>query len=256
MNDDELESLLYKVSLREPGPGFLEAGLARLRRPRTRPWIHATWALAAGLTLSAALNLYFYTVHSNDPAKSDGSSLLLSVSQSALLVSAGSPAMKFLCLIRTPVIVDDNFQLGELNGFGEWVSLEIASFFDISFSLVPLHDWQNIGSYSEGTVEIALPDDHLLKVSGVGLGPQGVRNGGPLPVYGRVVPSRLNGGNVNTNAAQNSNRYAAAIQNNLNLASGSNPFRNQWRITTGFDTALSPTLVQTLSPYLDNNRCG
>ena len=255
MTEDELEKLLTAARLTAPTEDFLATGMARIHSapaPRSLPW---GWAVAAALCISVTLNLWYFLAESPQPGNSAPS---VAVSEAGSLpyaaLPAGSPAMRFLCLIRTPVIVDDNFQLGELNGFGEWLVLEISSLADISLSLNSLRDWQEIGSWDNGTIELNLPDNHLLKIAGVGLGPNDIRSGNSLPVYGEV---RVNNERVLTaDDAVPQTAYPAALRNNVNLATSSNPFRNRWRVTTGFDTALSPNLIQSLGPLLDSNRCG
>jgi hypothetical protein len=165
--------------------------------------------------------------------------------------------LNFLCFTKTSVIVDNNFCLGELTGFGEWAMIEIPEFFRISLSLVPIRDWEPVGEYEDGEISIVLEDAHLLSLVGMGLGPAGQSREGPITVYGELAKIQSAATDQDELTSPNSDpQFPAAIRTNVSLAIAANPYRTINRASLGVDSLIDPVLRNLIEPMLTSGKCG
>ncbi len=102
-------------------------------------------------------------------------------------ISQDNFGLNHFCLKNSALIINDNFYIGKLTGFGERVQLRMTEFYDIDFSLKPLRDWQQIGVYQDGIIKIDVDDKNILEMLSIGIGPSGYQKGGPFKVYGKIV---------------------------------------------------------------------
>ena len=102
-------------------------------------------------------------------------------------VSKDSFGLNHMCFKNSAMIINDNFYIGKLTGFGEWTQLRMTNFYDIDVSLMPLKDWKPIGIYRDGIIKIDVDDDNILELLSIGIGPSGYQKGGPFIVYGKIV---------------------------------------------------------------------
>ena len=94
--------------------------------------------------------------------------------------------LNHFCFKNSAMIIDDNFYIGKLQGFAERIEIRLPNFYDIDVALKPLNDWQKIGVYQDGVINIDVDENHILTLLNVGIGPSGYKKGGPFVVYGKV----------------------------------------------------------------------
>jgi len=130
----------------------------------------------------------------------EGARLLLNLSPrpvppalEPVALEADAFGLNFLCLKRSAIVVDNAFFLSSVSGFGRNIKVRIPGLADVTMSLVEFEeaDWEPIGTYEHGLIEVDLGSGHLLSVHGARYGPEGSDMGGPFTVFGAVrAPSR------------------------------------------------------------------
>ncbi len=94
--------------------------------------------------------------------------------------------LNHFCFKNSAMIIDDNYYIGKLQGFAERIEIRLPNFYDIDIALKPLNDWQQIGVYQDGVINIDVDENHILTLLNVGIGPSGYKKGGPFVVYGKM----------------------------------------------------------------------
>lgn len=105
---------------------------------------------------------------------------------SPIKLSIDNFGLNHFCFKNSAMIIDDNFYIGKLQGFAERVEIRLPDFYDIDVALKPMRDWQPIGVYQDGVINIDVGENHILTLLNVGIGPSGYQKGGPFKVYGKL----------------------------------------------------------------------
>ena len=291
-SSNELERRLQALTLVAPAKTYVARARAIVNAGST---FSGTWqlqfrqGLALVLILSLGINLLQFL--QTDSAMQTGldvdaynSSALWQELVSEDLVKlavdyrANSKMLGFLCLTKSSVVVDQRYYLGEISGFGEWLSIEIPELAQVSISLQPLRDWQPIGSYADGVMLIPLADGHELKLMGIGIGPTNTVSEGPFIVYGNthldgnislaavngVVSNPVDGamnrpGDVNPEVAVEA--FPNTVTSNLSTASDALMDGQEAPLTIAnamfwVDSQLSSYEVKSYGALIDADVCG
>jgi hypothetical protein len=101
----------------------------------------------------------------------------------------GNFGLDHMCFDKSPIIVDDQFYIGEFTAFGERALFGATNLANVEFSLKPMRDWKPIGEYLDGVITFNLEGAHQVKIFNVGMGPSGFKKGGPFTVFGKIEKS-------------------------------------------------------------------
>ncbi|WP_196139970.1 hypothetical protein [Aliikangiella sp. G2MR2-5] len=172
-------------------------------------------------------------------------------------LTADTLGLNHFCFNNTVAVVDESYFLGKIAGFGERVFIGIPGLADVDLSLKPLRDWKPVAQLDESQIEIQLPDGHLLTLINVGIGPSGIKKGGPFTVYGQISkPSK-----TREQAIEFSQRFLrkdlSAEQKAVFInAIKTNPFVGFSRLTIGNDNKVSDHLDKVIGSFFDGQECG
>lgn len=257
MKNDEFEDRLRTLSLAPPSAEFLENGLSILRRNRRNATSNPGWRFAFATVLLLSLSTNILQLRQNQIAvESGGVDIAGRADEGSSEQFAPSGVFGFLCLTRSALVLNEAFYLGELQGFGEWVSLQVPDAYRLSLSFQPLRDWQAIGSYEDGVITVQANPGQQLTLRGVGMGPQNSRPSGPLPIYGEVATGQaelpLDTGHVaNARKALASNETAQRAQ-----AAPNSPYPLLTDVVLGVDQPLGMREQQAFGRLINDNECG
>lgn len=239
------------------------------------------WNLEIRLTEQNIYNVFFWVKDKNNPEinqnfdvstlelstfsllKSDLGELKINITPKVIedqlepiLLSEDNFGLNHFCLRNSAIIIDDNFYVGKLTGFAERVEIRLPDFYDIDISLKPLRDWQQIGIYQDGVINIDVKEDHLLTLLNVGIGPSGYQKGGPFKIYGAFKTSTHNRQKLlsivekydfkGTSKRVKSIIMKAKKENKYSVAG----------ITTGNDNSTSKHLTKTVGNVFSDENCG
>ena len=271
MNTEELENRLQSLTLVNPSDDFKGRTLDAItnqyqhRTQTNPPWSgRLVGILFSFLLLSLALNVYQSTVYPSesrsvaDNGQIEADNFIGSPERilTATELNLNNTAFSFLCLVKTSITLDEDTVIGELNGFGEWVVIEVAESFRVQLSVKPLLNWQPIGSLLNGRLTVDLDADidgrRTLTLNDAGLGPTGLLSGGPFLVYGDVTRPG------STDSLETNIETARSIQDMPAPAL----FRRPDQISptaiamVGMDYPVNPYIYANFRSQIDGNECG
>jgi len=167
--------------------------------------------------------------------------------------------LNHLCLKNSAVIIDDNYYMGKLSGFGERVEIRFPEFYSIDLSLKPLRDWTQIGTYLDGVIKIDVDKDHIFEMLNVGIGPSGMTKGGPFKVYGEIKPP-IKTTREEFLAIEKEyvlNKLSLRLQNIIMKANKLNPyFSAGTTIGNDVDDVNKEHLYRTIGDFFEGFNCG
>ncbi len=179
----------------------------------------------------------------------------------AIPITADSFGLDHMCFNNSAVILDHSFYLGKYTGFGERLVVGVPELNRVELSMKPLKDWQPIGTYLNGTINIGLEDNHLLTLLRVGIGPSGFEKGGPFTVYGKIIPETRSKAEVLEDAVSTINREYAGpawvqYKDNLIEAKKMNPYVNNSAGTIASNSLPSKQLGDVIGSIHTGLKCG
>lgn len=164
-------------------------------------------------------------------------------------LTASSLGLDYLCVHRSPVIVDESFVVAELTGLKQYAIVDVPEIALVSFSLTPLDGWEPIGILESGTIEIDLPHGHVLTVTGVRTGPFGNIAPGPFQVFGTIEPSQSSRADVTQRVKERlAEHYDGERLRAMRAAIAANPFGRAGRVTLGSERKSSPHYQRLVGP--------
>lgn len=261
MNDRniDLESALQALKFSKPSEDYVSRSMSVIQRHSERRsfWNSRIGIMASiSLLLSLGLNLLAFNNRgslSTEPLLAASSNAATNSEIQESDIAQPNSVFRFLCLTKSTAIINDEINLGELKGFGEWAYFELPENIQLRVSLLPLRQWNAIGQFNDGIITVRLDDTEQLELRDVGMGPSSVKRGGPFPVYGEITYTSSTSGvtgsaNQTTSTLEQSNlmRSTASSGNSLGIEN----------IIAGVDTQLSPLTQKYFGALLSSGECG
>ena len=145
----------------------------------------------------------------------------------------------------------------QLDTFGERVSAEIPTLANIEFSLREIRDWQPIGTFNDGRIEIPLEDGNVVHIHNAGIGPEGFSKGGPFTVFGAISEAQTQRADAIESAEEFlPERYPADRATAIIEAIKQSPYTRLTQQTVGSDSQWSDALSQRIDFFNPDTGCG
>ena len=253
-----LESALQRLAFVSPSENYGSDGANIIRQNNTGN-IFSNSGVGFGLTAALFLSIGFNLLQVSSPQGGivENTQSTASLELQAADISETGSVFRFLCLTNTTVTINNSLNLGELKGFGEWVFFEAPNNYQVTVSLLPLREWNAIGQFDDGVISLQFDADDVMELRGVGIGPSGLKRGGPFPVYGNIQKSGEN--TVPTILASQSE--PATGSGALATAAATVQARDQsttgiTNILAGVDTELGSLTQKYFGALLRSGECG
>lgn len=175
----------------------------------------------------------------------------------ALTLTEVAYGLNFLCLRDSLMVVNETFVVAELNGFGERMSADIPSLANLAFSLREIRDWQPIGVFKDGKIEIPLDHGDVVSVYNVGIGPEGFTRGGPFKVFGNIAePTGERTEAIESTEKFLPDRYPEQRATAIIKSIKQSPYARLTAQTIGSDQMWSDALVKRIGLFDSDRGCG